>query len=167
MRCKGNPAPVRASFIKLAVALLACVAPMPNAFAADSGLTVHTDTDTAILSPQTPDTCGPTLVEHYTRHLLHELPPFGSKKFLLVTQRFRAGTGCFEGNDPPGHQPVSGLRSNEKTNIHVVLNCRCNSAPVDLTVPVSDLGIDISAAIRTGPSVDLAVRQLPESGHSQ
>ena len=66
----------------------------------------------------------------------------------------------------PGHQPVAGLRSNQKTSIHVVLSCRCNSAPVDLTVPVSDLGIDISAAIRTGPSVDLAVRQLPESGHS-
>jgi hypothetical protein len=92
MRRKGNPAPVGASFIKPAVALLACMAPMPNAFAAASGLTVHTDTDAAILSPQTPDTCGPTLVEHYTRHLLHELPPFGSKKFLLVTERFRVGT---------------------------------------------------------------------------
>lgn len=294
----------------LALILLACRA--PNAFAADAGLTVRTDSDAAIISPR-PDSCGPTLVEHYTRYLLHELSPFGSKKFLLVTQRFRVGTtDCLEGNDPasidveghpidvrtgavdprsawsftttgtegrldpftsgplyrvdmrgccaaentakyfsldtghlvasstvpllriqvtdikadrnrfigaesniasspqasmkamatlffgddegvlqtvsissqapyghedwgvselslPGNQPVTALRSTARTNIHVVLGCRCNSAPIDLTVPVSDVGIDISAVIRVGPSVELAVRQarLPENGHSQ
>jgi hypothetical protein len=284
--------------IGVAVAVVAILGGAPDVFAADSTKTVHTSLDVAILK-QGESGCRPTLIEHYTRHLLHELPPYRSGKYLLVTQRFSVGTGCFEGNDPatvkvdgqpidvetgkvdghlswsftsqgtegridpfgsgdlyrinmrgccadeatakyfsldtgrlvasstvpllqiqvtdikenrnrfvgaesnvaaspqasvkamatlffgddegvletvsissheaygsedwgvtelnfPGSQASIGLRSMEKASLHIVLSCRCDSAQVDLTIPVLGAGIDVDGSvIRNGPPVEL------------
>src|ERR1700750_3087681 len=81
-----------------AFGLIASLLLAPLTCAASPDLSVRTDTDTAVLRPN--DSCGPTLIESYSRYLTHELSPWRSGKFLFVTQHFLVGTGCFEGNDP-------------------------------------------------------------------
>jgi hypothetical protein len=86
--------------IRFLLATLSLMTHVTATTASVANVTISTSQDSTTLDMSTAGSCRPTLIDQFTRRMLHQVPPYEEHTYYLVTQKFVVGEGCFEGYNP-------------------------------------------------------------------